>query len=686
MKHVLLALAFISINVAQAQCLEGTDFENGGSDPAGWIRTNSYIGTTDPYEGTYFAGFNTTGDMLTLPALNCPGEICYYWRSSGFNADFDLLVEWSDDGGTSWNTAQTYSFDGSGGASTTYAKQCVNLPEGSYTDPSNVIIRFNQTRRVASSFYLDSVCVKTGVCSITPTELRFTTTPVACTNANTNFNVVVCATDGSGNIDNTYGGNITVSKNTGTGTLGGTTTQAATSGCATFSDLQLDQQDDYTLTASDGVLTNATSSTIRIESTCPTVDTLTVVTYNLLNFPNSLVGCANYVSNREDTLKKIMKYINPDVLMVCELQDATGADLILNSVLNTDGVTKYAKANFVINTSSGDNTHNNMFYYNSDKITLYSQSEIQTDLRDASEYIIYGNDPNLASHNDTTFIDFYETHLKAGSATADSLRRVEEADSIMKYIDVKSSTRNNIIGGDFNFYTDQEEAYQILISGPNAFNDPVNREGSWNNNGAFADVHSQSTRAGVDYDCGSFGGTDDRFDFLLVSSNILSGANRVTFVPGSYSSLGNDGSVFNQDISDPSNTSGVPDSILSALYYMSDHLPVVMKVEVEFPNTTLGFDSNDVDTHEDHVSENKTVQIYPNPARETITIAFEKANYNTNCDVVLSDIRGAVLATYTLESDQVEQSIDISNIAPGMYVLQLFNGISMISTKKLVVE
>jgi len=65
-------------------------------------------------------------------------------------------------------------------------------------------------------------------------------------------------------VDNTYTGNITISKASGPGTLSGTTTVAAVAGIATFSTLQFDQAGTYTLDAAAAGLTGATSGTITI--------------------------------------------------------------------------------------------------------------------------------------------------------------------------------------------------------------------------------------------------------------------------------------------------------------------------------------------------------------------------------------------------------------------------------------
>jgi len=688
---ITVALYFSAIFSFSQTCNLGFEgFENGGGFPPGFTVAGCYTnGTTAPNTATYHAGFNTENDALITPVYNNPSELCFYWRTSGSSPDFNIDIQWSDDGGSVWNTINTMNLIDSS-SQTTYRQNCLNLCGITYTTPTNVQFRFIQYNLANRSWYLDDICVSSGGCSITPTELRFTEIPNTCVNINSNFEVEVCATNASGNIDNTYTDNITISKNTGTGTLSGTLTQPAISGCATFTDLQFDIESNYNLNATDGILTDALSSSIEIKTTCPLVDTLTVVTYNLLNFGNTTLGCPNTVSNRIDTLKKILKYINPDVLMVCELYDGTTANQILTSALNVGGETKYAQSNFVVNGSSGVTNLNNMFYYNTDKLALQIQDEIETDLRDVGEYIVYGLDPNLGTHNDTTYIDFYDAHLKAGDPffdPNDSIRRIEEADSIRKHIDLKPTGRNNIIGGDFNFYTSTEEAYQILCyQGTYPFVDPISSEGDWNNNGAFSAVHSQSTRASgtTELDCGARGGTDDRFDFLLTSSNVISGANRVTYIPGSYSALGNNGTTFNGSINDAGNTSLVPDSILNALYYMSDHLPVVMKVQIEYPNTNLSIDIIENEEKNEDLLAVKKVLIYPNPTKNDITV--ELLNFKETDEIYSLKIYNLLGEMVLNDSFDKIKNINLSELKRGIYFVDVFTSNKSIHKQKIILR
>lgn len=321
-------------------------------------------------------------------------------------------------------------------------------------------------------------------------------------------------------------------------------------------------------------------------------DTITIMVYNLLNFPNGRNDCGTntVVPARWDTLAKIVNYVQPDILMVCELQTVAGADSILHKALNINGRSSFNRAVFVPNRSSFPTDLNNLVFYDSNKFGLTRQSEILTDTRDVGVYHLYGKDPYLSLHQDTTWLDILVTHLKAGSLSTDAQRRAEECDSIRKYIDTASIARNIVLGGDFNFYTSTEAGFQTLLSGIYPLNDPINMPGSWTNNGVFAPYHTQATRSTSTpsfYDCGSVGGVDDRFDFLLASTPIMTGSNRIVYIPNTYTALGNNGSTFNTRINNPLNTSPVPDSVLNALFYMSDHLPIVMKLQINYPAVIL---------------------------------------------------------------------------------------------------
>jgi len=306
-------------------------------------------------------------------------------------------------------------------------------------------------------------------------------------------------------------------------------------------------------------------------------ETVRVMFHNLLNFPDPVPA------GRADTFATIADYVQADLLLVCELKTAAGAEDLLNRGLNAGGASDWRKAAFVPDGSAGGLLQN-LVFYRQDKLALYRQSRIKTHVRDISHYVFFMRDPYLAGHLDTTWLDVYVAHLKAGNTPSDAADRSRMVDSLRRYLDQQPPGRNIIFGGDFNVYTSAEAAYDKLID-PYAsiwLRDPINRPGSWSSSPGMADVHTQSTRTSLIYDDGSGGGMDDRFDFLLLSSPMTFGSGRFRYTPGSYKALGNPGSCLNQSIL-TCEPNPVPRRVRNALYYMSDHLPVFLDLEVTYP-------------------------------------------------------------------------------------------------------
>lgn len=314
-------------------------------------------------------------------------------------------------------------------------------------------------------------------------------------------------------------------------------------------------------------------------------DTITVVSYNLLNFPEGRNDCTNntVVPDRADTLRKIVKYLNPDIFVACEIQTQEGADSVLTRSFNVYGQSNYAKATF--NLANVGQSLYNQLYYNTDKLTLQYQDYINTYPRVIDHYVLYLNDPNLSQFYDTTFIEVYMCHLKAGSGSAEQNERAQQAQEIANFIQQRPSNRHHLVCGDLNVYTSNEQAYQIFLNSGVGLVDPINQPGNWNNNSSFAGIHTQSTRSGENLDCGSQGGSDDRFDQILVSPNVMVGSDSLRYLTNSYKAVGNDGNHYNLSlISNPVN-SLYPDSVVKALYYMSDHLPVAMSMFATYPTS-----------------------------------------------------------------------------------------------------
>ena len=304
-------------------------------------------------------------------------------------------------------------------------------------------------------------------------------------------------------------------------------------------------------------------------------DSVRLMTYNILNYP--YVG-----ATRADTLAVIIDEVLPDILIVNELQNNTGANTILNNAMNTNGRTYYNPAVFYNGYDS-----DNMCYYDNTKFGLFSQNQIATSIRDISEYVLYwkGNLPSA----DTIYFNVYSLHLKASSGATNEAQRLAEVQILKDRIDNRSGINNIFVGGDFNIYNSIEPAYQeILNGGGTDLFDPINSSGNWHANAVYADVHTQATGS---INGGSGGGLDDRFDFFFVTSDIINGDNAVQYIDGTYEAYGQDGNRFNSNMNVwPANTA-VTAEIASALYNMSDHLPVIMDVIVD-PTLSLSVNPN----------------------------------------------------------------------------------------------
>lgn len=306
--------------------------------------------------------------------------------------------------------------------------------------------------------------------------------------------------------------------------------------------------------------------------------------YNLLNFP-----LEDAVPNRIQELEIILNDYQPDLFMVCELNNEFGADTILNTLqfINPN----YQRAFFEFNTSddtiSDQNDLQNLIYYDGSKFILENQTIITTIYRDFNHYRLKIN--SIESDTNPIFIDVIVCHLKASSGTQNQALRFQMVQDLVTYLDTLPPDSNVVLAGDFNVYTSSEPAFQELIDFDNNnlidFVDPANRIGSWHNNTNYVDVMTQSTRTQTGFG-GSTGGFDDRFDFIMTSENMVSNP-EIKYIENSYKVYGNNSNVncYNRAINS-FDCSGPEYSftIRNSLHNFSDHLPVTLELQT---NQTL---------------------------------------------------------------------------------------------------
>jgi len=314
-------------------------------------------------------------------------------------------------------------------------------------------------------------------------------------------------------------------------------------------------------------------------------DTIRMMQYNLMYYTTSSpCGMSNAVlDERDEAFRTIIRYVQPDVFCVNELGSKIEyVERFLNNVMNADAQ-KYEHCPLT-NYSGGSIA--NMLYYNMEKLKFDSHFYVTTSYRDINAYKLYYYHPQSLVQGDTTFITFIIAHLKASSGTANEAARTEQITKLMRTLEQRGQADNFIFSGDFNLYSADESAYQSLIHADNTlfqFYDPIEQEGNWSNNVAYTHIHTQSTHATQGGACYASGGLDDRFDFILVSPYIYYGAKKVRSLNHTYHALGQDGQHFNQSINASTNQL-IPQYLADALYQSSDHLPVILELEI---STTL---------------------------------------------------------------------------------------------------
>lgn len=324
------------------------------------------------------------------------------------------------------------------------------------------------------------------------------------------------------------------------------------------------------------------------------------MSYNLLNYSNGNTDPIGGDAARAVYFTQIVEAANADVVMVQELTSTTAADQLLTS-LNTNGTLgkTYNRAT-AWNPATG---FGNMLFYNDDLIDLVAQTalpqnntgvspngNVQTSVRVVCEFVMNVVNPDCDTQ--ITEIRFYDQHLKAsqdpaeGSNIADNERRDLGCKDLMDYVNTLAPTVNVVAGGDFNFYSDNndpsnpEPGYSTLTSATNT-NPLIDILGGWTRNIA-ADVakYTQSTRNAIGSNAfgngGANGGLDDRFDLIFFNGAVNTNTNYVQYVSGSYQTFGNTGVSLNGQADESSSPVATP------IMRMSDHFPVILQLDVTY--------------------------------------------------------------------------------------------------------
>lgn len=291
-----------------------------------------------------------------------------------------------------------------------------------------------------------------------------------------------------------------------------------------------------------------------------------------------------------------------DILSLQEVSSSlNGAASIVTILNNLYGAGTYARS--TVAGSSTDSTTQAVIY-NTNTVQLIGQTAVGTASTSGAARAPMRYEFRPAGYDESADFYLYSEHYKAGTTSSDQTRRNIEATAVRNDADSLGPGAKVIFSGDFNIQRSTEQMYQTLTAagGPGQAVDPINAPGTWNNNAAFAGIHTQAPLVtGVNALTG--GGMDDRFDFQLTTSPMLSGQGVSYIGPNvpnlavapsqeSYHAFGNNGTTFNTNINAASNTAlplaeynpgpGQPSrtTVLNSLTTASDHLPVVADYQI----------------------------------------------------------------------------------------------------------
>ncbi|MFH1278078.1 MAG: endonuclease/exonuclease/phosphatase family protein [Candidatus Eisenbacteria bacterium] len=336
---------------------------------------------------------------------------------------------------------------------------------------------------------------------------------------------------------------------------------------------------------------------------------ITLVTYNLLNFPGS-TGAA-----RAPYFRTVMDGLGPDLIVAQEILGQTGVNYFEQNVLDVWEPGSWSVGPY----HDGYDTDNALFY-RTGMIEVLGSGWLDTALRDIDWWHL-----RWAATGDEFRV--YSLHLKASQGVDNEAKRLAECEILRTSLDALPAGLPFLVVGDFNIYTAAESAYQHL-TGPGAGElfDPIDQEGNWHDTAIYAPIHTQSTRT-TSFGGGATGGMDDRFDLILAGEDLLDGGG-LEIDPATYLAYGNDGNHFNLSIVTGVNTA-VPADVANALHEASDHLPV---------RATL---LSDVSTSVASAvpAERLRIVAAPNPFNPATTIRFSLPGAGAGA-LVVYDLRG----------------------------------------------
>jgi endonuclease/exonuclease/phosphatase family metal-dependent hydrolase len=383
---------------------------------------------------------------------------------------------------------------------------------------------------------------------------------------------------------------------------------------------------------------------------------LTLVDWNILNFPGS------YGPTRAPYFQTALDAMDPDIIVAQEIIGSNGVTTFMSLILDPLHPDEWEVGPW----HDSYDTDRGIFIRN-ECVEVVNSGWLDTALRDIEWW-------DLAVPESADTFRIYTLHLKASSGSSEELQRYNECLILRANLDALPSDYPYIVAGDYNIYHSTEDAFELLMSaGAGQLHDPIDRIGYWHNNSSFADIHTQCPRLDP-FQGGSSGGMDDRFDMILVSEHWMDGT-ALEILPETYTAFANDGEHYNTSIIAGGFNNAVPFEVAEAVYYSSDHVPLVVELSFEEPT-----DSPDLP------GLSLPISAWPNPFNPTVSLNFElEKDAQVNLDIFdLSGRRVASLIDAYQDAGSRNLTWRAAGLPSGVYMARLLLNGRLVDSEKLV--
>lgn len=417
-------------------------------------------------------------------------------------------------------------------------------------------------------------------------------------------------------------------------------------------------------------------------------DTLRVFSYSVL-YIGDTPPCQGPHSVYEGYLETILSYANPDIagLVKRESEDMYGsapagfADSLLVNSFNAAYPGRYAYCPYT-NTAEADNI--TTLFYNQQKLGFASMLCSYSNITDFDTWKLFYKSADLATTHDTIFLYVTLNHDNSGSGSSDAATRGTQIAGEMAQIETYFSNLPNMINmGDFNTQTSTEACYQTLVAPANLnyrYYDPpfypdatFTYPADWDADPpTYASCLTVSTRESSSdpNSCSSdVDGAKSWYDHIFLSANIFNNADHISYIPHSFSVIGNDGNRTGIAVNatSPVNTSA-PSDVINGIFQMSEHYPVALSLLV---NTSTAAVSN-------ILADEEKVTVM-NPVDGQLVMRFTKGLAGKPVHIACTDELGRLQMQGCISAAADETAQMPCTLSPGIYFLKFTTNGEVIS-------